>query len=594
MADALTSAIDLIHPAMSGIGVITNDQIWVVFDREVDESTVEDGNFFVTGPDQDTWSGPDLQVWEPDDVDADDILQSPVYAGIVPGTISFQRLDPSSTTIISGIDTVGSGYIYRTKAIFTPTNQLAPDTTYTVYLSGDEDTSDSIDKGISERTVFDPLASGINTGTGSAEFDGGYIGIASTDRYHIQITTAGDVGTARFQFYRDQDPLSIFGPFKTKQSPTLLSDGVSVSFTNGTYAVGDAWYSLVKSPATFSGSITWPFDTGSGSILEIPSIVSTSIIGDTITTTATSSSSTDTFGVVSTAPVDGATNQTITSDYSIVVVFDSDIAPATVVSGVDVLVFTEAATGEASVPASGYLIAKPEVSGDTLTIYVADSQLMENNLVVVTLDGTIANTSGVSLGDDYTFEFSTHYNPFYCTVRRLRLEIGMFIQNIPDDTLSLAIHLASLEAENLTWNTDNSGDSYYEFVRSQWTCCRAQEMMLINTIGTSGSLKAKKLGDLSVEYNTNSGNLQLPLERAIECRRKWELSLMAGGRQVQTPTAVVKGCLDVDRPPIGRGWVHSRDFDNAQTPVTNRKVRLTGTRRFRGIFSKSNKGWWDR
>ena len=147
MADSIASIVDLIHPTASGLGIITSDQIWVLFDREIDETTIAGGNFFITGPDFDTWSGPDLQLFLDRESlgDEEEILQSPGFLGLVQGEITFERISLSSDgTVVTTEDTVGSGHLYRTKAIFTPTNRLQANTEYRVYLSGDEDTGDTL------------------------------------------------------------------------------------------------------------------------------------------------------------------------------------------------------------------------------------------------------------------------------------------------------------------------------------------------------------------------------------------------------------------------------------------------------------------
>lgn len=594
MTTSLASIVDLVHPTVSGIGVIVADQIWVLFDREIDETTVAAGNFFVTGPDFDTWSGPDLQLY----VDAEqlgdetEILQSPGFHGLVQGDITFERKATDSLTTISGLDTVGSGFLYRSKAIFTPSNRLQVNHVYTVYLSGDEDDTDAYSTGISSRTVFDPVTSGANTGTGSVVFDGGYIGNVALDTYRIAITTSGEVGTAKFTFTRDFDPLSVYGPFKTKYSGVLLSDGVTVEFEEGLYRTGDQWSVVVRERDIFDGNMYWPFQTGSGSIETIPDTTATSVIGDPVAPTTTPTSSTS-FSVSSTSPADDASNVTIpTGPYNITVTFNDNINAATVVSGVDVSVFTESVSGEDDLPASGFCIAEPSVSGSDLTIIVASGFLLQNNLVTVTLDSTIQSTGGTSLGSDYEFSFSTTYSPMYCTLRKMRLMIGAYISNVADDTVNLAIFLASREAQQLTWNTENLSDEYYQFARGQWVCCRAAQLLLMNTVGGSGSLKSKRLGDLAVEYDV-SGNVIKPLTNAEDCLLKWEGALMAGGRQVQTPTMVVKGELDGDRPPIGRGWLHTRDLHGTQTPAANRRLRLWNSRRYRNVFSR-RRGWWER
>jgi hypothetical protein len=596
----INTIVDLIHPTASGIGIITTDQIWVVFDRELDEDSITGGNFFITGPDQDTWSGPDLQLFlDRESVGGEiEILQSPDFAGIVQGDITFERIATDSLTTVSGIDTVGSGFIYRTKAIFTPTRRLQVNTEYDVYLSGDEDDTDLLQTGISSRTVFDTSASGANTGTGGVDFSGGYIGLAAEDTYRLAITTGGDVGTAKFTFVRDTDPVSVFGPFKTKESGVLLSDGVTATFDEGSYVAGDQWSVIVKERDIFANNLYWTFKTGSGSITTIPDTTATSVIGDPAPETeAPSATAVSAFSVSSTSPADEATNLTLpTSTYDITVTFNNSIDATTVVSGVDISVLAESVTGEVGVPANEELIVEPSVSGTQLTLTVASGQLLANNVVTVTLDSTIADTDGTALGTDYSFWFTTAYNPMFCGLRQQRLRIGAFIGTTSDDTVNLAIHMASKEADLLTWNRDNLTDDYYVFTRNQWTCCRAAQLLLINTIGGSGSIRSKRLGDLEVSYNTDIADTSVPLSRTEECLLKWEGAILAGGRQVQEPKMVVKGEQDIDRPPIGRGWLHTRDIYHPQNAAGNRRLRLEDSRRYRNTYSRKSyrKGWWDR
>lgn len=589
---SISSIVDLVHPVPSGIGVITSDTIWIVFDREIDENSITDGNFFITGPDFSTMSGPDLQLFlDTEGLDETEILESPGYHGFVQGAITFQRLALDSLTEVSTQDTIGSGLLYRTKAIFTPTNRLQANVEYNVYLSGDEDSTDILNTGISSRTIFDPIESGLNTGTGDVTFDGTYIGLVTSDICRITITTAGDVGTAKFTFHYDSDPSFIYGPFRTKRSGVLLTDGITVNFTEGTYVVGDKWSVLVKDRDVFSGNIDWPFITGSASIVTVPDTVATSIIGDPVTTTESISSST--FTVSSVNPDDESSNYTVagTEAFDIVVEFSSAIDDATVVDGTDISVFTESVTGETDVIASGELLYTSSVDESTLTITVGANQIYENNLITVTLDSTIAGTNNVSLGSDYSFWFTTTYNPMYCTLRQTRMRIGAFIADVSDDTVNLAIHMASKETSYLTWNTTDADSDYYYFARSQWVCCKAAETLLLNTTGGLGSLKSKRLGDLQVEYNTNAGTAK-PLQKVENCLARWEGALMAGGQQVQAPTMVVKGESDIDRPPIGRGWFHSRNLDAPSTPSANQRSIFGTSRRYYHVYSR--RGWWNR
>jgi hypothetical protein len=595
--------VEAIHPAASGIGVIVTDQIWVTFDREIDEISLSNGNIFVAGPDYDTWSGPDMQLWgDPPSSGAEaDILESPALHGLLQASLSFQRLDVSTDALISGIDTVGSGLLYKTRVILTPNERLVPDTEYTVYLSGDEDSTDDTKTGILSRTVFDPVVGVGNTGNGSVTFIGPYIGLASSDTYHVTITTGGDNLSAWFSFYRDSDPTLIFGPFKARPAGVLLSDGVRAVFANGLYQSGDTWSVLVKEPDIFIGSISWPFKTGSGSIEIIPETLSTSVIATTTAGTAILASALSNFDVVRTSPLNLDTSlkpPLPTSTYPITVTFNQDIDAATVIPSGSVIVTIEPSAGistDVTYPGEGAYGNLPfgcSVNKNILTITVASGIVSTNSLVDVLLTADLASSTGISLSDDYEFYFTTTYEPLYCSIRRLRLTAGQYMINIPDDALNLALHMASLEADERTWNKENVGDSFYHFVRSEWTCCRAAQIILANTIGGPGRPKAKKLGDLSVEYDTTYQNVQVPLDRIQQCLDKWEKELLAGGRQIQKPGYAVKGEYDIDRPTIGRSWLHTRDWLNTQTPAANMRVRPSISRRWRSVYG--HRGWWER
>jgi hypothetical protein len=324
---SIVDILDSIHPATDAVGVILSDQIWVIFDREIDEYSINNGNFFVEGPDTDTFIGPDvgLNLPEVSDSGSGDQLTSPGYKGLVTGTFSFEKIQNTASDVYSGFDTSGSGSLWRTKAIFTPTNPLQKLVKYTVYLSGDEDTDDGLSTGIRSRSIFD-VVNGSNIGTGEVEFVGTYTGNATQDSFHVKITTAGEAGVAWFTWWRGSDPSLIFGPIRTEQiQNTILEDDISVNWGTGSFVVNDTFAVVVKKPVLFTGNTYWSFTTGTGSIQAIPTTTSTSIIGDTASTIVP----TTLFAVNKITPKDKATNLPITTS-RIIIEFNSEVDPDTV------------------------------------------------------------------------------------------------------------------------------------------------------------------------------------------------------------------------------------------------------------------------
>ena len=585
MSDNISSIVDFIHPTVSGIGVFLSDQVWVLFDREMDESSLLN-NLFLEGPDFDTWSGPDLALYlNTTSIGSEnEILQSPDYHGIVQGSLSFEKIDLLDSTLsFDGLDVVGSGILWRTKAIFTPILPLTADTPYRVYLAGDEDTTDTLKTGISTRTVYDALVDIGNTGDNEVIFTGGYDATYG-DIFYVEITTGGAIGTARFKYWRDTNPTAITG-LLARRGGTLLSAGVVVSFDETIYVVGDIFSCVVKPRDTFTGNLSWGFLTGAGSIQTIPTETATSIVGDTVITSG-DTATLDTFSVMTTSPVDETSHQTIeVGPYDIIIDFNTPIDSSTVASGISVTVFTESVNGDTSITASVLCIAEPTVNGSRLTVTVASGFLLENNLVTITLDSSIASTGGVLLGTDYEFWFTTAYNPYYCSLKRVRLNVGAYIPNIPNDTINFALFEASLAANALTWNTSaSSSNTYYNYVRTQWTCCKAQETLLLNALRGEDRLKSKQLGDLKVEYYQAASDA---LDQALNCMAKLETALQTGGESVQKPKMFIKGELDPDRPPVGRGWFNSQ---NDKTPVSNTRIQNTFSRRYRNGYVKPFRG----
>lgn len=328
----IIDVIDAIFPADGQKGVVLGTQIFVLFDQEIDETTIEEGGIFVVGPDTDTFSGPDLAQFERPAGHAlvgpeESILESPNYQGIVQGTWTFERIDLLvATSGVTTEDVTGDGTLYRTKAIFTPDIVLTADTTYTVYVIGDEDQTDDVETGVKPRTVFDPEHMG--TGSSGVLFPGTYVGSFATDVYNLTIVDSGVKRTATFTWFRTSKPSDVFGPVLTDKK-VFLADGVFAEFGDGIFIPGDIITVVTVKQTPFDLSTFWTFDTGSGDLIAVPDDISTSAIGNLVPVTVAIASAD--FDVTKMTPKDRSTNLPITTN-QIVIEFSSDVDPATVTS----------------------------------------------------------------------------------------------------------------------------------------------------------------------------------------------------------------------------------------------------------------------
>lgn len=284
-----------IYPADEATGVPIGIDIFITFDSEVDETRARK-NIMIFGPDFDTTSGPDSLVWVDPKIGYNPyFLSSPGFNGDLQYDIFFELLN-TNNTVYSGLDYGSGSPNYRTRIKITPKKPLAPETTYTVYVLGDDDDSDDITRGITSRTVYSPQL-GNNTGDGNIVASGGYSG-DSSDQIVIEITEAGDIRTAEYQWYFASNPSLVYTGITSRKYRSLLDTGVDIRFTGENLQVGDTFTINVVPPEYMSASYKYTFTTGTGSIVSIPTSTSTSVIGD-LTYSSTSS---DTFEVLSTSP----------------------------------------------------------------------------------------------------------------------------------------------------------------------------------------------------------------------------------------------------------------------------------------------------
>lgn len=214
------------------------------------------------------------------------------------------------------------------------------------------------------------------------------------------------------------------------------------------------------------------------------------------------------------------------------------------------------------------------------------NQLRENMQVVITLSNTIKDSTGNSLGEQVYF-FTTTYNPLYSSIRKVRLEVGVFLKNIDDDTINFAIFEASLMANEINWVKGVSSD-FFKFARREWTTCKAAEILLHNIVGTFG-LRSKKLDNLEIQYDPKMGATLL--NKIQDCLSRWEAEVISGGAAVQKPAMFVKGQFDIDAPHVGRMWEKGPP-GLFRAPGSNLRYRPAFSRRYIGGWIGRGNGFF--
>jgi len=223
---------------------------------------------------------------------------------------------------------------------------------------------------------------------------------------------------------------------------------------------------------------------------------------------------------------------------------------------------------------------------------VGTTRLYKNNRVNIKLNKSITSLDGYTLGTDNYFYFTTTYDPLYASVRQLRLELGSFVADLPDDTINLSLYEAGRNADINSFKKSIFNKTYFDYIKSKYTLLMAELTLLRGLMGSSSATKlSKKLGDLSV---FREGNMKLLEDRVDEVQKELKelRSVLRSGGDISTgssllPGVSVKGAHANDAISIGRQWEPTsgigisspRSAGNTKRAISGRRDLKTFTNR---------------
>ena len=318
--------IQAIYPNDNASGIPIGAEILITFDQAIDLRSAK-SNVVMYGADFDRVSGPDNEQWLDSKFKSRYFLKSPGFNGTVEldYTVVYvdengDILEPQPTPL-----TKEDEADLRHKLIIQPKELLAPEVNYKVYIIGNSE--GGLNKGICTKNIYPVDTSGATSETGVLLTNGTYTGGSEEDTVLIKITEAGDIGAAKYKWWYDSagENTAVKGKV-TSRRYRRLEDGIQLRFNGSAFVEDDVYEFKVYRKEFLEDSFTLNFDTGTGSIIDVPESASTSIIGsennlidDTIPLT-----------VVDIDPPDGATHMSIDGNRKIMVQFSAPIDPETI------------------------------------------------------------------------------------------------------------------------------------------------------------------------------------------------------------------------------------------------------------------------
>lgn len=214
-----------------------------------------------------------------------------------------------------------------------------------------------------------------------------------------------------------------------------------------------------------------------------------------------------------------------------------------------------------------------------------------NRLIEIEISPNIMSLDGEVIGDLEPHYFLTEMNPFYAPIEILRVECGSWLNDVPEETLALAIHWSSVKADELTCKKP-VGERYY-YARTRFVLFDAAISLFTMPVGSYGSNSKthKTLGDLSVQNSDLDLDIKDLLKEYKEQRDEWLRILNAGGSitlgQSLDPTFAQRGSKRPDYLAVSRQWQDpwGEYFDQ---PTVNSKYKKPGEDKYKSGFTRWN------
>ena len=418
---------------------------------------------------------------------------------------------------------------------------MAFNITSTIPVSGSN--SVSIDSEI--RIVFSDILD-------PSSIDDGSISISFIDP-NVSIIDSNNIGsTSGDSFINNQSSIFLSGSVKIENGNELVFTPSTKLLPETNYDVYVADTIKAQGGASLGTFYHFSFKTLSkeSSAVEIEEEINlTSILGNNVDPNIAIDTSLDKFYVESTYPIDN----TFLFTGDVVITFNNDIEDKITPSDFVTIYEGDLLSDYPAEDMTEFAIIKVEKN----KILISDIHYTNNRFYNIVISKDLPDVDGNLLGNEYSFMFTSLFNPYYISTKLVRLNAGTLLGNHPDLHIASLIYYYSLEAD-MVINLPSKTNEIIDFIKKKYVLIKTLKTLLLDNMNFAlHDSVSKKLSDFSLSINSKSKfDLYNQLMQQIyNWEEKYEQTLLAYNG--------IKSFLRNKRAAIsdiGRLWLRGTDY----------------------------------
>ncbi len=189
-------------------------------------------------------------------------------------------------------------------------------------------------------------------------------------------------------------------------------------------------------------------------------------------------------------------------------------------------------------------LLETEVTAQDNKVFISLDDLDNNCEYIVVVTTDVEDTEGNSLSQEYSYTFTSQYDPIYASFNNVMLDLQQYMSNINEDFVYRYIRENSQSIRTLTKRRDINWNNPPPYEVQQYVRFKTVYDIVLNAYVKSvgGSGKKTRLGDLDVDKKSASADMATIIKSLQDNLQPWyDMSLGIQNRGRAKSVSFVKG-----------------------------------------------------